>query len=255
MKIDHSYFPAAAQSFIDYLDTIFKPFEDELGQKFPIFIPNTGDEAFLTNKYSIDKDRKKTETLYRLKPNMMLDVKGFTIDSSQLTNRNVLGAITGTNEDGFSEKFVAPVRRIPLSWVFNCEVKFNNIVEFFHFIEVFLTTSHHNHYFTFYYAGTEYNCTFFLQEDLESQANMLLQFDTDKRTRILPLTFVLSVQFPAFDIYPRGLHGDAVIPAGQTMTKLIHNLDVTNCFSGVTDHIQTITTENGTTLTREPDGQ
>lgn len=245
MKIEHNYFPIAASAFISYLDTIFKPFEDSLPtkQKFPIAILNTGDEVFLTNKYA--ENDKSTATFYNLVPRLSLDVKGFTIDNSQLTNRNVYGEIIGKNEEDFDQKYVIPVRRIPTEWIFATEAHFNNIIEYMKFVEIYLTTSHHNHYFTFNYAGKEFNGAFFLQEDLESNANMLLQFDTEKRKRILPMTFVLQLQFPSLDMYPRGLHDDGSIPAGQTMIKLIHNLDVENCESGVVDHITTEITENG----------
>lgn len=248
MNIEHSYFQSAAQAFINYLDVVFKPFSEQIDQKFPIFILNTGDEAFLTNKYSVDKPDKKTETLYALRPHMNLDVKGFNIDASQFTAKNALGTFTAKNADEFAERFVAPVRRIPVNWVFSAEVTFNNIIEFLTFTEVFLTASHHDHFFTFYYAGTEFNCTFFLQEDLESTANMMLQFDAEKRKRTLPLTFVLSLQYPSFNIYKRGLYQDASIPAGQTMIKLLHNIDVENCAAETVDHIHTETTENGTKM-------
>lgn len=243
MKVEHNYFPQAAAAFIDYLDKLFEPFSDTLSdKKYPIAILNTGDEVFLSNKYI--EHNKISKTFYNRVPRLSLDVKGFTIDTSDLTNRNVYGEITGKNDDGFDQSFVVPVRRIPIDWVFSVEAHFNNIIEFMKWVETYLTVSHHNHYFTFYYGDKLFNCTFFLQEDLESNANMMLQFDAEKRKRILPLTFVLRLQYPSLDIYPRGLHDNVVIPAGQTMIKLIHNIDVENCTSETVDHISTEITEN-----------
>lgn len=222
--IEHNFLELASKAFIDYLDQMMKPYESIIGQELPIAINNTGDEVFLTNKFGGSMDRPQ---LYTSTPRLVLDVKGITIQSDQLTSFGHLGKLVVQNEDGFKTAKRIPLRRIPLNFTYDCEMIFNNIFEYLTFIEVFLTISHHNHVFEFYYQGASYSATFFLPEDFDSSTNLELSYTTDRRHRRLPLTFVLQLQYPAYDIYRIGNHlGDGGFNASDRMNKLIHNMHV-----------------------------
>jgi hypothetical protein len=224
----HIFFKTAGEAFINYLDSIFKYYSDAIGQQFPIYINNTGDEPFLSNL----QNSGKNDSRYQFVPRMILDVQGFSLQTSQLTSPRVLGKFVNQSCEDFDVAKRTKVRRLPIDWTFAVEVRFSNILEFLQFTEIFYTVSYNNHYFTFYYAGTQYSASFFLQEDIESNANLQLQFDTDKRHRVLPLTFVLHLQYPAFDLYdvgnPDGTRDPEEFDENEKMMTLIHNMHDTD---------------------------
>jgi len=225
-KIKHEFFELAGKAFIDYLDQMFKPFSDNIGSTFPIMITNTGDEIFLHNMFNDVVDNEKP--LYSSIPRMSLDVRGIGIQSEQLTNyHDVLANATVQDSAGFNKRVKLPVRRIPVTWTFNTEVVFNNIFEFLTFTEIFLTVSHHNHTFSFFYAGSEYHCMFLIPTDVETNVSLNLAYDTSKRERRLPLNFMLELQYPAFDIYPVGNHkGHDGFAPNETMQSIEHTTKV-----------------------------
>lgn len=232
VSFKHDFFVQAGTAFVGYLDRLLKvPMKTAIPtiKEFPIFIKNTGDEVFLSNMQE-SSSKKDVSTLYTFVPRMSLEVQGINMQSGQLTNPHELGAFSATAANSeFKSNFVANVRRIPIEWTFNSELVFNNVLEYLAFIEIFLTVSHLNHYFTFYHAGTEYSGTFFLQEDLDTSVNLSLQFDADKRTRKMPLVFTLQLQFPAFNIYSRdswNKYQGQVLNSNDTMQHLIHNMHV-----------------------------
>jgi hypothetical protein len=229
IQFKHDFFKQAGTALVSYLDKLLNvPLTSAIPNmtKFPIMIKNTGDETFITNMH----ESANAETLYGLVPRLTLDVGGISIQSGQLTNPHQMGLLLAKNaETDINEAYSTNVRRIPVEWVFNSEAVFSNILEYLAFVEVYLTVSHHNHLFVFYHAGTEYSGTFFLQEDMNSDTNLQLQFDSDKRLRKLPLAFSVQLQFPAFDIYTRdGVNNNfaQIFKKNQTMQTLTHNMHV-----------------------------
>lgn len=217
--LPHNFFQIAGKAFIFYLDKVFEPFKESIGGTFPIMIKNTGDEAFLSNMNS--------KELYTSTPRLTLDVRGISLTNDQLTNHHMHGKAVLKDETGFPKTQVMPVRRVPINWLFNSEVYFNNVLEYLQFVDILLTVSHHNHFFTFYYLGNEYNGTFFLPEDFDPESNTQLGFDSEKRRRILPLVFNLQLQFPAYDFYHIGQHfGPEILDESKTMQKIIHKMHI-----------------------------
>ena len=218
----HDFFEIAGKAFIDYLDRLYKPFSDIVGQPFPVMIMNTGDEAFLFNMQTSTEGR---DAMYSRVPRLTLDVKAISVLTDQFTSNRQLGSLEDT-VNGFPVKLKSTVRRIPVNWTFEGEAVFNNIFEYLQFTEVMLTMSHHNNYFSFVWSGSTYSGTFFLQEDIDANINLTLAYDSDKRSRRLPITFVVQLQFPSFDYYAIGKHAGVQIPANSVMTELIHNMHV-----------------------------
>jgi hypothetical protein len=227
-KLPHNYFTIAGKAFIEYLDRMFLPFKQSIGGTFPIMIKNTGDEAFVSNMNG--------KELYASTPRLSMEVRGITLQNDQLTNHHLHGKASLPNELGFNESKIIPVRRVPINWMFNTEVYFNTILEYLEFVDILLTVSHHNHHFTFYYLGNEYSGTFFLPEDFDSESNSQLGFDSEKRRRILPLMFMLQLQFPSYDFYKISQHMDPeILDESTKMQKIIHNVKINDdSESGIT---------------------
>lgn len=160
-------------------------------------IMNTGDEVFLQN-ITPDSGAK----IYNRIPRMTFDLEGMSIPNDQLSSIHNLGHFTDYNPaiDAKSEK-VSNYRRIPIQFGLSCQIVFNNIFELFGFVEILLMTTYKNNVFSFYYLDKFCQGSYSYQDNINDEVNKALGFDADKRTRTLPLSFTVELQFPAFDYY------------------------------------------------------
>lgn len=223
--LPHDYFVIAAKAWLSYMDAIYQPFSQSIDASFPIQIKNTGDEVFLSTLW--EGSKKKSKDLYSAVPRMDVSVAGISMALDQMSNPFNMGHLSTKGKTEFTESRVHYVRRLPVSWIFNAEVKFNNVIEYLKFVDILLTVSFKVHTFHFWYLGQRYDCVFEIPVDYDSDKNISLGLDAEKRHYTLPLNFDLQLQFPAYDIYDVGIT-DTHEGFGktETMTKLIHKLHV-----------------------------
>lgn len=213
----HDFLVQTGTALIDALSKKMEPFSAAINAKFPIYINNTGDEVFLTNMYKDDPKK-----LYSRIPSMKLECSGINIESDQLTNNGVLGSFTD-DVAGYKKEKKANVRRMPIVLQYNAEIQCNNILEYFTLCEIIMMQLYKNQHFSFYWAGTKHDGRYIIPDSLDSQANLSLGFDTDRRRRILNFPIEVYVQYPAFDYYN---DTSEVFPADGSMQYIIHNTEV-----------------------------
>lgn len=225
LKLKHHFFIIAGKAWISYLDKIFNPFASYISAPFPISIRNTGDELFLTNMH--ESATTTSTELYNRIPRMDIDVKGISLLGDQLTNPINMGHMNIIDSQNYNTTRVHEVRRLPVEWTFSTSIKFNDIVEYLVFVDILLTVSFHDHSFSFWYLGQKYEASFYMPTDFESEANLQLGWDTEKRHRVLDIVFAIQLQFPAYNFYNVGQPNDNTwqgFGKTETMNQLIHNL-------------------------------
>lgn len=216
MLTKKEFFKNAIIGFLNDIKIVISDFNDVKNFETPVYIKSTGDEVFdnlLTDKINVT-DKQITNKV----PRMVFDIGGFTVLTDQMSNPNVHGNFIITNS-GFSNNYVANVKRIPLELGLTCEVVFDNILDFFTFTEVILTNSYKTRTYRFLYNGYEYEGNYSFDDSLNSDVSLVHSHDSERRQRKLPLTFILNLQYPAFDNASKMI-------SSNTMKKLTHNTDI-----------------------------
>lgn len=215
----HDFIDNGLTAFIADLDRKLVPYGEILGQKFPVAIKNTGDESFLTNQY---KDNPKQ--FYNKIPRMSMQSGGFEVLTDQLTKPRNFGRLMDQNSmTGIKAAKRTNLRRIPLQTVFAAEAVFENMMQYFKFIEIVLSTSFRINRYSFYHAGYIQIGEYTYTNSYNGEPNLGLGHDTEKREIKMPMTFELNLQMPAYDYY----NSESMLDASNTMQELIHRTDTT----------------------------
>lgn len=236
IKFDHDFLESSITGMIWYIKELMKPFKNTLNNKvFPVSIMNTGDEKFLFDM--IDE-----KAIYSHSPRWTFNILGVNTKNSDRTNPRENGSFVAktTNSLGQSktENFTAKLSRRPIEVGFQSEVVFNNIFEYFRFVEIYLILSTNPHIFKFYHSNKLHYGQFTFPELDDTSANVTFGMESEKRNRKLPVNFTLNLQFPAYNIYglpgsanegfngpnDDGSAGGTEDLTGDTMIKIIHNI-------------------------------
>lgn len=219
----HNFFEVALTAMIDDLTNRLSPYSAYIKQKFPIMIMNTGDEVFIQN-INPDSGTK----LYNRVPRMVLDPEGVSVLLDQLTSPHNLGKFVEQDiVSGFKSSKVANVRRIPIELPMQAQVYFSNVFEFFSFIEILFCTTFRDNLFDFYYNDIRHTGSYNYQDSFDPQTNKSLGFDSEKRQRIMNLTFNVDLQFPAFDYY----NSRSLIDGANSIQQAQHRMHSNGVFN------------------------
>lgn len=214
----HDFFESALKGMLSNLTERMQPYSEYLNRTFPILVMNTGDEVFLQNIKPDDANK----TLYNSIPRMVCDIGGINVLSDQLSSMTNYGRFTIQDDiTGIKSEKVANFRRIPLNITVNAQVYFSNIFQYLQFVEILLMMTYDNCVFTYYYQDKFLQGNFNYQDQYNTEPNMSLSFDSDKRHRIMNLTFEVELQFPSFDYYNTRSMLDAT-KAIQTVIYRVH---------------------------------
>ena len=233
---EHDFFMQGVAGMMKYLTDLMKPYKNILNNEtFPIYIANTGDEKFLFDMIDDDK-------IYSLTPRWTFNLLGINSKNSDRTNPQENGAfdakIVSVKNRKITKTFSVPLARRPVEVGFQSEVRFSNIFEYFRFVEIYLILSTRPFVYKFVHAGKIHIGIFTLPELDEASAYVDFSMESEKRERKLPINFVLTLQFPAYQIYGipgtnnegfngssgNGEAGNVNDFASEPMNKIIHNI-------------------------------
>lgn len=201
IEFEHDFFMNSITALNRYLIALFKPFQKKLKQTFPIGIINTGDEKFLM-------DMVGAKNIYDNSPRWSLDIAGINTKPEENTSFHELGFFIAKDlETGKSKEYGTNIQRKTTEVTFNTEVVFNNILEYFSFVEIYLCLTSIRHCFSFYHAGKRHLGIFELPDIQDDEKNSTFGFAAERRGHKLQLSFILQLQFPAYNIY--GVPGSA----------------------------------------------
>lgn len=193
-EFKHDFFEKSMMGLTRYLNSLFKPYSRYLSQDFPIGIVHTGDEKYLFDQIYDGK-------IYDNVPRWSLAFAGLNTLKEENTNYHELGFFVALDENQRKREYGAPIQRITTEITFNTELLFSNIIEYLTFIEIYLTLTTIRHSFSFYHAGKRHIGIFELPEITDDEYNQTFGMTADKREHKLLLSFVLQLQFPAYQIY------------------------------------------------------
>lgn len=197
----HDFLRSSMTGFIATLDNLFENYQKHINNdKFPIFIVNTGDEVYLSNMSNMGSSGKEH---YDYVPRMAMSFSSISIQSDQYTAPGVIGRINVKNKsNSLTVSGLTHLRRIPITIQLGTEVVFSKIHEVLSFVEYYVSAvSHTSLAFEFIHNGIVHQAAFEQLTDFDKDTNFSLGFAGDKREHRLPLSFVLNVQMPAYNLY------------------------------------------------------
>lgn len=222
-KLNHTFFHVGLAAFISHFSGNMQPYRALLNAPVPVSIINTGDEVFLSTM--LFKTEEQKAQLYSHNPRVSFSLGGIGKNTDELTSPHTFGKFVENSSTGFDAAKRAQVRRVPILVNMNYEIVFSNIDQYLKLVDVILTVIEQEQVFEFEYAGTIHRGSYSISsEQYDSQANLALSHDSEKRRRLLENSIDLKFQFPAYNVYSTNGERPEVFDENQRMEALIHSV-------------------------------
>lgn len=199
-SLEYDFFESALAGLIKSLEVMIEPFAKKVDAVVPIYIPNTGDEVYLSNMKG--DGVTTTDTVYSSVPRLAINLpeSSMIISTDEFTSRHASGFFDIKHEEGYNSEYRAPVRRMPIQYAVTVKCVFSNIHEYFMFLNMYLNYSYKDIVYRFSYLGHTQEASWEVPESFDTNMNQELSFDTQKRNVELDLPIVIAMQMPVYNL-------------------------------------------------------
>ena len=217
---DFDFFKKALEAFVWQLTIRFRKYR----QDFPVYLFNSGDEAFLLNEQRTlgAGTLFKTSDIYQKKPRVEISIGDLQISSDQFTSPFREGLFT-LNIDKRDVTFHGPVERIPVVFSISAKLVCDSLLHSLTYMELLLTMLNEFTNFEFWHAKRRHQGIFQIEMNLQSEKNLELNFGADTRDYTINFPISLQLQFPAFDFF-NPLKNSIKPTTSGIITDIDHNI-------------------------------
>lgn len=207
MTYKHEFFRLAISAFLKSLSETVS-----LYKNIPVYIINTGDEAYMV-------DWQKESKFYEVTPRIVVDIDAAQILVDQLSSPHEMGYFV-ESEMGREREFAAEVRRVPIQFAAPSKCVTDNLLESLEVLEALMFMFFKPNSFKFEHKGKTHMGEFVIDASVPNERNMTMGQDSQRRARELGFSFNLYLQLPCFDIY----NSVSLKKSSNVMKTIIHNV-------------------------------
>lgn len=198
---EHDFFENALTAMVNDMSLWFGV------QRIPVFVQNTGDEAFIMDQHTRKRfetlksgENRDKEALYNVRPRISLDIEGFDFLQDEITSPHAKASFNLNMKDG-TRSYRAKMQRIPVSMNIGLQLFTDNLLHALKNSEKLMMILCKHNAFEFTYLGKVYNGSYQFKWALENNRNVSMQYDKERRTATLVTNITLQLQYPNFSIY------------------------------------------------------
>lgn len=187
-------------------------FAKSLGlDKIPVIIANSGDEDYFNDHYG--------EGVIKQIPRISVTPQNLTVKNENSTE--VFNVRYSEIEDNKETPMVTDGFCIPVSFTVDCEMLFNNMMEYLRFLDVYLSNVYKSNTFVFASKGNYYNGYYAPSFDFQQTKNVELPFSNEKKGGVSQFSFDIECDFYSYN-------KNNAIEAKDTIALTEHNIDSNN---------------------------
>ncbi|AFF28174.1 gp176 [Sphingomonas phage PAU] len=182
--------------------------------KIPVFVLNTGDEAFIMDQNSGFKDSNRDrETLYQQRPRIELDIQNIDFQRDEITNPHQTAKFKLNMSEGTRE-FRTKVQRIPMTMNIGLHLITDNILSALKYMEILTMILAKHNVYEFTYLSKTYSGAYIFNFNMGEEKNLTMSYDHERRNRIITTELSLQLQYPSYNLF-RKYPGVGMPPEGS----------------------------------------